>query len=189
MVQNNHLILRKSHWCGREGKHRFPALFWIAGIRALSPKPRQRLLPFWNGLIPNFMLWIEDIEHVAAGCNCQWRLSGESSSKNKELFVVDCCTVVGEHWYPPFRLEKVQYIFVTSALFAAWPIGKGLTSCSEFDKSQFSLYWLPSQILAAQTFFACSTPPECSDKKKEVNLPHPPQKMSGNRKISSRLTP
>lgn len=66
------------------------------------------------------MLWIEDIEHIAAGCNCQRCLSGVSSSKNKELLVVDSCTVVGEYWYPPFSLEKVQYIVVTrSALFAA----------------------------------------------------------------------
>lgn len=158
-------VLRKLHWDGRWGGKRLPALFWRAGRRALSPKPRQRLLPFWDGLVPNFMLWIEDVEHIAAGSNCLWCRFMGGPSKNKELLAVDGCAVVSQHWHPPFSLGKVQHRFVRrSALFAAWPIGKGPTMCHEFSKSRFSLDCLPSQISATQAY---SASPECSDESRK----------------------
>lgn len=52
------------------------------------------------------MLWVEDIEDIAAESSWQRCLFGESPSKNKELLAVDSCTVVGEHWHPPFRSHE-----------------------------------------------------------------------------------
>lgn len=71
------------------------------------PKPRQRSVPLHDRLVPEFKLWVKDVQSITAGFISRG-MARLNSTKDKKLLLIKGCRMVCQIWNISSRLKTAK---------------------------------------------------------------------------------